>query len=184
MKFASDLFVSAAANVAISLHLVDLSATSGVSMQAPRNKDQALKQTAKDAVKRNVAKIWFIAVLANIALSALLIALCWYLGVVQIGIGLATFLWAVLFGWLFTFYISAKIVSAVFGALLGSGTHNIVTGTGFATGTERVAEGLARLLKLLPPGALGANQQEFISWMVWLFFGLITPFCLPALFKE
>jgi hypothetical protein len=184
MRFARDLFIDAAANVATSLRLVTPPPGSSLSLQAPKDRERAHQQTAKTTVENNVGKIWFVAVLCNIVLSAALVALFWYFGVARIGVGLATFLWASLFGWLFTFYVSAKIVSAVFGALLGSGTHNIVTGSGFATGTQHIAEGVAQHLNLLAPGAVGASEQDFIHWMVWLFFGLLTLFCLPALFRE
>ena len=84
----------------------------------------------------------------------------------------------------FAFFVKAKVVSAVFGALLGSGTHNIFTGSGFVTAIQGYVEKAAKVLPFLQTGSLGTDPGEFIGWMVWLFFGLITLFCLPALFRD
>jgi hypothetical protein len=155
-------------------------------MPAPGGSNKkAQDQHAKDVVERNIAKTWFLTTLATIVVSAILIGLSWFmLRDLRLGVAGSTFLWAVLFGWFFTFFVKAKVVSAVFGALLGSGTHNIVTGTGFVTATQNYAERVTKALDLLPAGGLGASQGEFIGWMVWIFFALITLFCLPALFRD
>jgi hypothetical protein len=186
MKFARDLFLDFAGSAASSLRLVAPPRGPTISMPAPGGKDKHAKDThAKEVIERNIAKTWFLTTLATIVVSAILIVLSWFvLKGLRPGVAGSTFLWAVLFGWFFTFFVQAKVVSAVFGALLGSGTHNIVTGTGFVTATQNYAERATKALELLPAGSLGAKPGEFIGWMVWMFFALITLFCLPALFRD
>jgi hypothetical protein len=189
MKFARDLFVEFAASAATSLRLVGPPRRPGLSMNAPggnkKDPKAEAKEEAKEAVERNLVGTWFLAVLATIIVSAISLGLSWWLkGSLAPGVAVATFLWAVLFGWLFTFLVKAKIVSAIFGALLGSGTHNIVTGSGFVTAIQAHIEKADQVLPFLPQGSLGANPEQFVGWMVWMFFGLITLFCLPALFSD
>jgi len=181
MQFARDAFIDLAAKVGTSLRLIGPPHESKLSMPAPGSQ----KQHAKQAVEQNIAKVWFLTVVVNLVVSVVLIlATNYLLANVRVGIAVATIQWAVVFGWFFAFFVPAKIVSAVFGALLGSGTHNLITGSGFVTATQGFAEKAGQYLKFLPAGTLGTNEQEFISWMVWLFLALLTLFCLPALFRE
>lgn len=189
MKFARDLFVEFAASAATSLGLVGPPRGPGLSMNAPggnkKDPKAEAKEEAKEAVESNLGRTWFLTTLCTIIVSGILLGLSWFvLGSLVLGVAGTTFLWAVLFGWFFTFFVKAKIVSAVFGALLGSGTHNIVTGSGFVTAIQGHIEKATKVLPFLPQGSLGANPEEFVGWMVWMFFGLITLFCLPALFRD
>jgi hypothetical protein len=184
MKFARDLFLGLAANAATSLRLVGPPRGPNLSMPAPGGENDP-KAEAREVIERSLAKTWFVTALCTIVVSGILLVLSWLLlRSLSLGIVGATFLWAVLFGWFFTFFVQAKIVSAVFGALLGSGTHNLVTGSGFVTAIQGHVEKATKVLPFLPAGSLGTNPEEFIGWMVWMFFGLITLFCLPALFRE
>jgi hypothetical protein len=79
-------------------------------MPAPGGKDKHAKDThAKEVIERNIAKTWFLTTLATIVVSAILIVLSWLvLKGLRPGVAGSTFLWAVLFGWFFTFFVQAK----------------------------------------------------------------------------
>jgi hypothetical protein len=116
--------------------------------------------------------------------SAAAVIVSWFLvSSMKPGVTIATFLWAVLFGWLFTFTLPTKVVTAAVGALFGGGTQTADTGDGFITTIQGYTETALKVAGLVSVEGL-ADQKGFISAMVWLFFGLIVVICVPAFFRN
>ena len=130
------------------------------------------------------AKLWFGLAVATIVVSVICLWLSQFaLGSPKAGFAAATFLWAILTGWFFTFIAPAKVVSTLFGALVGTGGHQLATGTGLVTGMERLASEATNALAAFLP-ALVTLDRDFIGAMVWLHLGIIFVLCMPALFRD
>ena len=132
----------------------------------------------------NLVKIWFILAVVVVISCVVLVFLSQAIfGNAKVGVFLGTVLLAVLGGWFVVFIASAKVVSALFGALVGGSADHVTSGTGFlARLQEFAAKATSALGTILPP--LITLDQDFISTMVWVFLSIIVLLCLPAFFKD
>jgi hypothetical protein len=135
-------------------------------MPGPVSDNQgASREIARRRISEHVLAAWFIAVILVFIASAASIILSWFLiNSMRPGMAIATFLWAVLFGWLFTFVLHAKVVTAAFGALFGGGAQNAITGDGFVSAIQGHTETALKVAGLLSVEG-SADQKGFISAM-------------------
>jgi hypothetical protein len=188
MQSARALFLETAANVVAALpQRQDDGHRRRIGLPAPgqdHQQQQALKEATEQAISNRLILAWFIAVIVIFVLSIVLIFTSWFLlSNMKVGIAVSTFLWAVLFGWLFTFVLPAKVVSATFGALFGSGAQDAVTGEGIISAIQGHTGTALKAIGTLSVDALN-NEQGFIAAMVWMFFGVIALLCLPSFFRD
>jgi hypothetical protein len=132
----------------------------------------------------NLVKMWFMLAVGVVVASIVLVFLSQVIfGNAKVGVFVATVLLAVLGGWFLTFIAPAKVVSAVWGALVGSGAEHATTGGGFiGQAQEIVGKATSTLGTILPP--LIEIDQDYMSAMVWVFLAVIFLLCLPAFFKN
>lgn len=181
MRLAQDLFFEAAA-LFVRARPNDVPANT-MAMPAPGQQPPKPVTTA-NSLRAHPFVLWFAAVIAAIVVSLILILGALYmLGNVKLGIGGAVFVWAILIGWFFLFIAPAKLVTAAFGAIFGSGTQAAITGEGIVGQLKKLSSIVVEALGLISPQAVVA-EQGFIIAMVWLFLGLVCVLCLPAFFKD
>lgn len=184
MRAAQNLFVDAAAYVAGAWPKA-APRPGTMAMPGPGGTGKPPKTGIDRAwIQKNPLIVWFVAVIGVLVLSALVIAVSLFvLAKVKFGIIAVVAIWAILIGWFFLFLAPAKLVTAAFGALFGSGTHAVVTGEGMINQLKKLSGTVIEALGVISPQVVAA-EQGFITAMVWLFLGLVCLLCLPAFFRD
>ena len=142
----------------------------------------------KDPRHRRVVRrvLWMIAVAIVLVFSATTI---WggqvVTGSYRPGIAIAVALWAILVGGTASVVLPNKAVVAVFGGLAGVSLSEVSTAAGLISVMREQVVALAiELDAITNPGTDGTSPDPFISWMIWLFLGIVGLLCLPAFFEK
>lgn len=128
---------------------------------------------------------WLLAVLLSLLASiAVILGSHFILKNFKPGIAVVVFRWASLLGGTALLSFSSKVLTALFGGLIGVGSSEI--STGFSGLIDKASQQIAviaeHISKIAGPAA--SSYNEFIGWMVWLLVIVVALFCLPAFFTE
>lgn len=85
-------------------------------------------------------------------------------------------IWGIFFGVTFLFLMPAKMVAAIFGALLGSAGSDLVAAAGAITASNKQFEEIF--------AAITGNLEGFSPFAVWIFVFIVAVFCLKAFFEQ
>lgn len=149
----------------------------------------SLRAYLADAENRPLVRrvAWMIGVVVLLVLSAVAI---WgghaVIHSYKPGIVAAVVLWAVFLGTTASLVLPNKVVVATFGGLVGVSASEVVTAAGLISVMRKQVTALAAELGAIgiPGGPAGATPDPFISWMIWLFVGIVGLLCLPAFFEK
>ncbi len=102
------------------------------------------------------------------------------------GIVVSVVLWSLFLGITASAVLPSKVIITTFGALLGISATEIITTAGLISIIRKQVTAIAIELGAIvnPAGPVPEHPDAFISWMVWLFIGIIGVLCLPAFFES
>lgn len=127
---------------------------------------------------------WIMGIAVGLILTVLLFpASSWLFGSLKPGIFVSTAIWALIIGFGVLYFASAKIVSVLFGAILGVSADEVAGANAILSKLASVVNELVKQIGGLgPPGDLTADP--FVTQVVWVFVIILLVSCLPAFFKD
>ena len=140
---------------------------------------------SKEHRRKLLKYVWLIAVFLTLLASGIsLILSYWIAKSLKPGIVLIVFVWAVLLGCTALVSLSSKVLTALFGALVGVSLSEV--STGFSGLLEKATQGIALVSAHISriAGPTSSGYSDFIGWMVWMFVVVVALFCLPAFFAD
>jgi hypothetical protein len=99
------------------------------------------------------------------------------------GIAGSTALWAFSLAACALFFLPPKIITTMFGSLLGISVNEIGTASGLITKANEVITSLATQIGGVISGR-DHPTDPFVGWMLWIFVIIFSLVCLPAFFRE
>jgi hypothetical protein len=139
----------------------------------------------KERRRQLLRYVWLVVVLLALAASLLALMVSKPLfHSFRPSIAFLVFIWAVIFGGTALMALLSKLIITIFGALLGVSLSEI--STGFDGLLEKTAAGVAKISHHLVEiaGPVSNGNNDFITWMVWMFVVIVALLCLPAFFLE
>jgi hypothetical protein len=139
--------------------------------------------TSPERRQKLLKVLWIICVVLALMVTAISLGVSHWLGVPKGGVGFVVVLWAILLGATALLFLSSKVVTAVFGGLVGVSLSDVASPAGVV---ERANVGIAALASQV--GAIGGpatpDMSNSIASMLWLFIVAFALSCLPAFFAE
>lgn len=141
--------------------------------------------TNRDRRQKLLKIVWVVAVLFVLVLSGIALGLSIQLaGTLKPGVIVTVVLWAALLGGSALAFLSHRVLTAVFGGVVGVSLSEASTSAaGLFVKVNTAIVDLAQQIGRIPSPTVGASS-DFISWMIWLFMGIFGLLCLPAFFTE
>jgi hypothetical protein len=144
-----------------------------------RLRDYVMDPANRPAVLRGV---WVVGVVLAAILSGVsLVVSVLITGKYEAGVLVGAFLWGLLFG-IGVLFLPAKLVTTVFGSLLGIGTTQALTGAGLINKANEAVTATATQIGLVVGPDVGSEAA--ISRTLWVFLVTTTVLCLPAFFGK
>ncbi len=138
----------------------------------------------EDIEPRLARIVWITAIIILIIFTAILVfGFGFLLGFHKTGITITVLLWALFLGGTALMFLSQKMITTVFGSLLGIGTSDIGTGAGLITAVNKQVTDISVQLHFLASDS-PTIPDSFVTGMVWLFFTVVFLLCLPAFFID
>jgi hypothetical protein len=130
---------------------------------------------------RDLLKWWVICVIALLIISALVICGFLYLGdKPKPGIVISDALWAIFFGVCALYFLPQKILTGLFGTVLGLGANEAAAGG--AGIIKKANESITDIATQIGVVVDSSKDAAFIGQCIWLFVILFGVLCLPAFF--
>jgi len=147
---------------------------------------QNLVEQAKQP--RNRAKallvLWVLAIFLLLVVTAISIyGLYRFTFSYKPGVVVSTILWAFFFGACALFFLPSRLITTLFGSILGISVNEVGTASGLLTKANETITGIANQMNVIVNGQ-DHSTDPFISWMIWIFVIILALICLPAFFSK
>jgi hypothetical protein len=152
----------------------------------PAKESEGIKELVLNRERRRklLKWVWIVSVVVTLIVSGAALGLSkWLAGTVKPGIVVVVFVWAALLGGTASVFLSPRMLTAIFGGLVGVSVNEASAGTsGLIAKANSSITNLAVEIGKVSLGSTGSS--DFIAWMLWMFILVVGLFCLPAFFVE